>query len=580
MKKSRRNNQKISNATSVTAKRNAKQINKRQIINITHSIATIQIGNATRTRNSRRNKKAKKAQVEQSLVEANIPVIIKNYRYGRYIQTWKGKNLASITIELQAEAERLRQNQFRITELKTAVKAAGLPKSIFCTTVTNYAAYICEGIGSVEDIISQMRRQEEERRARDESHLDSLEEVEADLKYAPRNTDFFDEISSIIGSVEDVISKLRCQEEERRDEDARKLELTAAMEAAGLLNAPRNADYQSYISSGTGSVEDVISQIRMQEEVRRTREARKLELTAAVNAAGIQNPPYNPGYYNYIESATGSVEDVISQIRRQVEVGRTQDARRQELTSKLAAAGLTLRSDSRLCQHYISSATGDADSIVDTMKEMDWFFRCTNYATSRKFYYSNADSDYDTDDDDNDYNGGGEFHVDSERDLALQNWLKKRFKRRLYQSLEHDQDDPSPPPKSLWPTINEKWQTALQTHAVRILAPHLRTYSQTMVPVDEETFVESQVTDWLYQPEGATEAIGMPPSILLSRILGDTVRKLAPYYNTYSFVSESLVISWLEPPEGAIGIPLCTLLHHIMGENWHQDLIARTSAIC
>ncbi|CAO3669050.1 unnamed protein product [Umbelopsis ramanniana] len=246
---------------------------------------------------------------------------------------------------------------------------------------------------------------------------------------------------------------------------------------------------------------------------------------------------------NYINRGTGSVEDVISQMRRQDEVRRTQDARRQELTRKLAAAGLTLRSDSRLCQKYISSATGDADSIVDTMKEMDWFFRCTNYETSRKtFYYSSGYSDYDTDDDDDEdnYNDHGSreprrrYRIDSERgkNLALQTWLTNRFERRLYQSVEPDQDDPSRPPRSLWPTINEKWQTALQTHAVQKSAPYYRTYSQTMVPVEGETFV-----------------------------------------------SESQVIGRLDQPEGAIGIPLSSLLSRILGENWHQNLIARASAI-
>jgi hypothetical protein len=347
-----------------------------------------------------------------------------------------------------------------------------------------------------------------------------------------------------------IITELQAEAERLRLIESRRLELTTAMEAAGLQNILYNAGYEAYINRGTGSVEDVISQMRRQQEERRNQEARRLELTAAMEAAGIQNPPYNADYHSYINSGTSSVEDVISQIRRQEEVGRTQDARRQELTRKLAAAGLTLRSDSRLCQQYISSATGDADSIVDTMKEMDWFFRCTNYATSRKFYYSNADSDYDTDDDDdyyNEYGRGGwwlndhgwreprnRYHIDSERgkDLALQAWLTNRFKRRLYQSVEHDENDPSRPPTCLWPTINEKWQTALQMHAVRKLVPHYRTYHQTMTPVAGEMLVsETQVTDWLDQPEGA------------------------------------------------IGIPLSSLLSRIVGENWHQKLIARARSI-
>jgi hypothetical protein len=351
-----------------------------------------------------------------------------------------------------------------------------------------------------------------------------------------------------------IIIELQAEVEELRLRESRALELYAAMEAAGLRNAPYSQIVEDYIELGTGTVEDVISLLRRLEEERRLQDARRLEITAAVEAAVLQNANYSISYINYIFRGTGSVEYVISQLRRP-EASISQGVRRHELIAKLAAAGFTQSFNPILCRQYICSGTGNADSIVDTMKEMDWFFMCTSYATSRRMFYTRHDDrDHDISDDDrvddHYYNVSGargrwlkgsalgrprrRFHIDREtaKDLALQTWLTNRFERRLYQCVEHDQNDPSRPPTSLWPTIDEKWETALQTHAIEKLAPHYRTYTQTMRPVEGETPV-----------------------------------------------SEIQVISWLDQPEVAIGIPLSTLLSRIMGYNWHQRLIARISTI-
>jgi hypothetical protein len=50
------------------------------------------------------------------------------------------------------------------------------------------------------------------------------------------------------------------------------------------------------------------------------------------------------------------------------------------LVSGLKAAGLSLREDSRLCNAYMYDGRGVLEEVVETMKEMDWLYKHTNYA--------------------------------------------------------------------------------------------------------------------------------------------------------------------------------------------------------
>ena len=98
--------------------------------------------------------------------------------------------------------------------------------------------------------------------------------------------------------------------------------------------------------------------------------------------------------------------------------------REEELRQRLAMHGLKLREDSQLCEAYISDNEGSIDEIVDTMREMGWFFKCTAYDNLRHFEY----------DDDWGYRYRHSFHnddwgdrntyIDSERgkELALARW--------------------------------------------------------------------------------------------------------------------------------------------------------------
>ncbi|KAJ3106901.1 hypothetical protein HDU97_005388 [Phlyctochytrium planicorne] len=96
--------------------------------------------------------------------------------------------------------------------------------------------------------------------------------------------------------------------------------------------------------------------------------------------------------------------------------------REEALEAALAARGLQLRDDSRLCEAYIKKGEGDLYSIVTVMAEMDWYFRCTDYAELRM-------------------------------SLALDEWCLQRVEQGNYLSPRHDPESKRRPPPSLWISI-------------------------------------------------------------------------------------------------------------------------------
>ncbi|GAQ92071.1 hypothetical protein KFL_009170010 [Klebsormidium nitens] len=62
-----------------------------------------------------------------------------------------------------------------------------------------------------------------------------------------------------------------------------------------------------------------------------------------------------------------------------VEAAWDRAAREKELREALAARGLELRSDSRLCERYIWFEEGNVQKLVDTMEEMRFYFAHTSY---------------------------------------------------------------------------------------------------------------------------------------------------------------------------------------------------------
>lgn len=94
--------------------------------------------------------------------------------------------------------------------------------------------------------------------------------------------------------------------------------------------------------------------------------------------------------------------------------------RREELERRLGEFGLELRSDSTVCHEYINHDWGDLDDVVETMREMHFFFTHTRYQhfirkeydkiyrqkEKNRYYYGYDYSDDYSDDDSDDYDRG------------------------------------------------------------------------------------------------------------------------------------------------------------------------------
>ncbi|CAB4373185.1 unnamed protein product [Rhizophagus irregularis] len=148
---------------------------------------------------------------------------------------------------------------------------------------------------------------------------------------------------------------------------------------------------------------------------------------------------------------------------------REENDRRNLLTSKLKEHGLSLRSDSRLCNSFIEHGIGDPDRIVQIMTEMNWFFKYTDYDNLRYVYNNDYLNDIDWEDgmfiDRFDMPWRRYFgrprtistrRVDSEsgKRLALERWVQQRFSKGIFTSPSEDPTSDQRPPPTLWEQIN------------------------------------------------------------------------------------------------------------------------------
>lgn len=108
----------------------------------------------------------------------------------------------------------------------------------------------------------------------------------------------------------------------------------------------------------------------------------------------------------YIFENKYTINEIINTI-----IGK--EERKRELKTKLELHGLKLRNDSELCWNYIEYNDGDLDYIVDTMIEMDFYYKFTNYQSFyKKCKYDLYDDDY--------------ISISYEaKKMALKSWCKK-----------------------------------------------------------------------------------------------------------------------------------------------------------
>ncbi|KAI8144179.1 hypothetical protein BJV82DRAFT_578222 [Fennellomyces sp. T-0311] len=166
-------------------------------------------------------------------------------------------------------------------------------------------------------------------------------------------------------------------------------------------------------------------------------------------------------------------EEQVRQIIHAARMGETTAERRREIVRGLGEYGLQLRSDSRLCAAYIQDGVGDIDDIVTVMREMDWYFRETDYQTFRYVeddYHDYYDY-YHRYDHHGYYSPPHRTYLDSGhgKDCALDQYARNRLDRGMWNDVGSDADTPARPPESLWRTIRQRLAQLWRGYADRFI---------------------------------------------------------------------------------------------------------------
>jgi hypothetical protein len=116
---------------------------------------------------------------------------------------------------------------------------------------------------------------------------------------------------------------------------------------------------------------------------------------------------------------------------------KTKSLRKRNLQKRLKLNGLMLRSDSVLCKNYINLKTDDISLVINTMIEMDWLFKNTNYGNIVKQRLRDLHQNYDYYDRDERYfyNDIDEQLIENEKESAKRDafefWKRKNLSIRF-----------------------------------------------------------------------------------------------------------------------------------------------------
>jgi len=88
-----------------------------------------------------------------------------------------------------------------------------------------------------------------------------------------------------------------------------------------------------------------------------------------------------PSYIDVTQLRSDFINNIITidAIKNKIDQEKIKLERTQLLTSKLSQLNLELRYDSKICKDYIESRINDIDFVLNTMLEMDFLYKNTNY---------------------------------------------------------------------------------------------------------------------------------------------------------------------------------------------------------
>ncbi|KAF7722695.1 hypothetical protein EC973_002858 [Apophysomyces ossiformis] len=294
----------------------------------------------------------------------------------------------------------------------------------------------------------------------------------------------------------------KTMESRERNQEIRREKLVAKLQEHGMEMSESQVLCNNYIRSNAGSPDSIVEEIRKQRELQRRRDERRRLLREKLAAAGMNEAEDQWACDSYVLYESGTPESIITKIAEKRELNARTEERRQRITSALNAVGLNLRADSSLCSQYINQGKGNLEEIVTIMMEMDWYFRCTNYASARyiEVEYDDYDDWYDSEE--SDWSDWGYFRgprrmVDSDhgKRVALTGWVKARLASGNLQPVSEDHDTPERPPRSLWPEIARKSIALLVGVAAdRLVAEADKSLGSEILRTDPEQFTLDEPT--------------------------------------------------------------------------------------
>lgn len=128
---------------------------------------------------------------------------------------------------------------------------------------------------------------------------------------------------------------------------------------------------------------------------------------------------------NDVENKIFSNVDIAFQYMvRLHDIKNLKTTRKNELAERLQHHGLTIRGDSVLCGNYVNYGIGSIDNVVNTMAEMDFFYKHTSYPS----IYKSELNDWFREQ--RDFDGEYYHDLDSENRIELSNSAKRTALKR------------------------------------------------------------------------------------------------------------------------------------------------------
>jgi hypothetical protein len=113
---------------------------------------------------------------------------------------------------------------------------------------------------------------------------------------------------------------------------------------------------------------------------------------------------------------------IVDKMIRGIEKAVRMQQRRADLVERLKNVGLSLRADSKMCADYLNGYRDDVETVVETMREMNWLFSNTSYANVMSNLIDQWKKDFRSD-----YGWHSDFHEMLNDDMPQLSQRAKKF---------------------------------------------------------------------------------------------------------------------------------------------------------